>query len=96
MSATLNVEPNIAAPDEFYEALLDTHRDLAPEQSELVNARLILLLANHIGDLDVLREALAHARAGIAPAADGGAGAAAAGTAQEQGARDSGQPREEA
>lgn len=48
--------------DDFYEMLLDAHRDLTDEQSELLNARLILLLANHIGDLAVLREALAVAR----------------------------------
>ncbi|MGC1816540.1 MAG: DUF2783 domain-containing protein [Casimicrobiaceae bacterium] len=71
MAGMLNVEPNIAAPDEFYEVLIETHRDLAPEQSELVNARLILLLANHIGDLDILRQAMAHARAGIAAGDEG-------------------------
>ncbi|MDE2003631.1 MAG: DUF2783 domain-containing protein [Betaproteobacteria bacterium] len=76
MPATLNTEPNIAAADDFYEALIETHRDLAPEQSGLVNAKLILLLANHIGDLDVLRQAMAHARAGIAPIGDGSAGVA--------------------
>jgi hypothetical protein len=59
----LNIEPAIAKADDFYEALIDTHRDLTPEQSQLVNAKLILLLANHIGDLDVLREALKRARA---------------------------------
>lgn len=48
--------------DDFYEALIDTHRDLSDEQSALLNARLILLLANHIGDLDVLREAMRIAR----------------------------------
>jgi hypothetical protein len=48
--------------DDFYEALIDTHRDLTDEQSALLNARLILLLANHIGDLDVLREAMKIAR----------------------------------
>ena len=58
----LNIEPNMAAFDDFYEALIDTHRDLTPEQSELVNAKLILLLANHIGDLDVLQEAIALAQ----------------------------------
>ncbi len=58
----LNVEPNIAAPDDFYAALIDLHRGLAPEQSALVNARLILLLANHIGDAALLREAMAAAR----------------------------------
>ena len=62
---SLNIDPNIAAPDDFYQALIDLHRDLSDERSELVNARLILLLANHIGDLDVLREAMRHAREGI-------------------------------
>lgn len=62
---TLNTEPAITEPDEFYAALIEMHRGLTPEQSEMVNARLILLLANHIGDLDVLKEALAKARAGL-------------------------------
>ena len=61
MSA-LNLEPNIASPDDFYEALIELHRDLTPEQSAKVNAKLILLLANHVGDLRVLREALEAAR----------------------------------
>ena len=64
----LNTEPNIASPDDFYEALIETHRGLSTEQSALVNAKLVLLLANHVGDLGVLREAMAMARAGIAPA----------------------------
>ena len=51
--------------DDFYEALIETHRDLSDEQSYLVNAKLILLLANHIGDLAVLREAMRLARAGL-------------------------------
>ncbi|MFZ6774165.1 DUF2783 domain-containing protein [Undibacterium sp. SXout7W] len=46
------------AGDDFYEALIDAHRDLSPEQSADLNARLILLLANHIGNVDILREAL--------------------------------------
>jgi hypothetical protein len=58
----LNTAPNLSAPDDFYEALIDTHRDLSPEQSQALNARLVLLLANHIGSLDVLREALGAAR----------------------------------
>jgi hypothetical protein len=70
--AVLNTKPNIAAPDDFYEALLDIHRDLTEAQSALVNARLILLLANHIGDPAVLREAMQAARAGVP--ADPGAG----------------------
>ena len=66
----LNIEPNIADPDEFYETLIDTHRGLTPEQSALLNAKLILLLANHVGDLGVLREAMAKAREGLTPAGD--------------------------
>ena len=58
----LITEPNLNAPDDFYEALIDTHRDLSIDQSHQLNARLVLLLANHIGALDVLREALAAAR----------------------------------
>jgi hypothetical protein len=52
--------------DDFYEQLITTHQGLSDEQSRLVNARLVLLLANHIGDLGVLRQALVAARAGIA------------------------------
>jgi GTP1/Obg family GTP-binding protein len=58
----LNTEPNIDAPDDFYQELIDLHRDLTDEQSALVNAKLILLLANHIGDTAVLREAMEAAR----------------------------------
>jgi hypothetical protein len=59
---TLITTPHLDAPDDFYEALIDTHRDLSAEESHALNARLILLLANHIGSLDVLREALQAAR----------------------------------
>ncbi|MFT3956425.1 MAG: DUF2783 domain-containing protein [Piscinibacter sp.] len=73
--STLVTTPNFGIPgqryrqaytpgDDFYEALIDTHRGLSDEQSQLLNARLVLLLANHIGDLRVLREALAAAREG--------------------------------
>jgi hypothetical protein len=65
----LNTELNISAPDEFYEALVDIHRFLTPEQSKLVNAKLILLLANHVGDLAVLRAAMDKAREGVTPLA---------------------------
>jgi len=54
--------PNLSAPDDFYEALVETHEGLSSEDSHALNARLILLLANHIGSLDVLREALHAAR----------------------------------
>ena len=54
--------PHLDAPDDFYEALIDAHRELSDEQSQQLNARLVLLLANHVGDLAVLKEALAAAR----------------------------------
>jgi hypothetical protein len=52
--------------DDFYQMLIDMHRDLSDEQSALVNAKLVLLLSNHIGDIAVLREAMALAREGVA------------------------------
>lgn len=54
--------PNLDAPDDFYEALIETHRDLDNAESHALNARLVLLLANHIGSLDVLKQALRAAR----------------------------------
>lgn len=60
----LNTAPNLAHPDDFYEALIDTHRDLSEAQSRDVNCKLVLLLANHIGDAQILREALKIARTG--------------------------------
>lgn len=48
--------------DGFYEQLLDSHQGLTPAQSELLNARLILLLANQVGDAKVLKECIEAAR----------------------------------
>lgn len=59
--------PNLSAPDDFYEALIDTHQGLSTADSHALNARLVLLLANHIGSLEVLREALQAARDSRAP-----------------------------
>ena len=59
----LILQPHLDAPDEFYEALIDAHRELSTAQSHELNAKLVLLLANHIGALPVLKEALALARA---------------------------------
>ena len=50
--------PNIDGIDDFYEELIELHRDRTNEQSQAVNARLILLLANHIGDRAALSEAM--------------------------------------
>jgi hypothetical protein len=49
--------PNISDPDGFYAQLLALHEGLEKDQSDALNARLILLLANHIGDREVLTEA---------------------------------------
>ena len=54
--------PNLADADAFYEALLDAHADLSAEQSAAYNARLILLLANQLGDLPRLIQCLNLAR----------------------------------
>jgi len=54
--------PHLDAPDDFYEALIESHRGLDTAQSQALNARLVLLLANHIGSSAVLREALQAAR----------------------------------
>ncbi|MEY4468110.1 MAG: hypothetical protein RIR21_1903 [Pseudomonadota bacterium] len=64
MSALIT-DINLSDPDGFYEALINTHSDLSSTQSEALNARLVLLMANHIGDLSVLREAMSMARSSI-------------------------------
>ena len=59
---TLITDPNLAQPDDFYAALLATHEGLTDEESAALNARLILILSNHIGDLDTLKTALTLAK----------------------------------
>jgi len=59
---TLIREPHITDPDGFYEELIASQRDLGDEQADRVLAKLVLILANHIGDREVLRQALALAR----------------------------------
>ncbi|MEP1963716.1 DUF2783 domain-containing protein [Tateyamaria sp.] len=58
----LNLNPNISDPDGFYDELLGVHQGLSKEDSDALNARLILILANHIGDRDVLWAALEAAK----------------------------------
>lgn len=75
----LNTQPNFHTPgrhslrdfspgDDFYQLLIDAHRDLSADDSARLNARLVLLLANHVGDLDAIRQALAIARDGLTAA----------------------------
>ncbi|MBB2484382.1 DUF2783 domain-containing protein [Mitsuaria sp. WAJ17] len=54
--------PNLSDPDGFYEQLIDAQRDLSDEQADLLLAKLVLILSNHIGDRQVLAEALQLAR----------------------------------
>ena len=63
--ANLVTTPNIDDPDGFYARLIDAHRDLEDDESRRFNARLILLLANHIGDREVLDQALEEAQRDI-------------------------------
>ena len=64
MKTTLNLQD----ADGFYEQLLDAHQGLDAVRSELLNARLILLLANQVGDAKVLQACVQAAREGVAPA----------------------------
>ena len=57
----MNTAPNFQDADVFYESLLDAHQGLSREQSEALNARLILLMANQIGNADVLQACVAAA-----------------------------------
>ncbi len=61
----LNTHSNITVPDEFYERLISAHRDLSTNESNAMNAALVLLLSNHIGDLDVISQALEEARRSV-------------------------------
>lgn len=63
--ATLITDPNLDAPDDFYEALIDAHRGLPGDRSHELNAKLVLLLANHVGSLAVLKQALHVARSSV-------------------------------
>lgn len=59
---SLKLDPNIDDPDGFYDELLRAHEGLEQDQSTALNARLILVLANHIGDRAILRAALEAAK----------------------------------
>ena len=58
----LKTNANITKPDDIYEKLIGAHDGLTKEQSDALNARLILILLNHIGDETVINEALALAQ----------------------------------
>jgi hypothetical protein len=58
----LITKPNLAKPDEIYARLIATHEGLSEQESHALNARLILILMNHIGDDTVIFEAMRLAR----------------------------------
>lgn len=58
----LTIESKFPNPDAAYEALVEAHRGATEQKSAALNARLVLVLANHIGDLSVLKEAIAVAK----------------------------------
>jgi hypothetical protein len=58
----LSTNSNFARPDDAFRAIVEAHRGLTDEQSADFDAALVLILANHIGDIDVLREAIVLAR----------------------------------
>ena len=62
VSMSLQLQPNIPDPDGFYEELIGMQRDLDDEQATLFQARLLLVLANHVGDRAVLSQAMEVAR----------------------------------
>ncbi|GGE57128.1 DUF2783 domain-containing protein [Actibacterium pelagium] len=61
MTDTLTLTPNIDSPDDFYAELIATHDGLSKDDSDALNARLVLVLANHIGNREILSQALAAA-----------------------------------
>jgi hypothetical protein len=61
----LRTDSRFPDPDSAYNALIDAHRGLSDEESAALNARLVLILANHVGDLAALEEAIALAKMGL-------------------------------
>ncbi len=61
--ASLTLSANLKEHDDVYQAIMDMHRGMTDDQSEKATAKLVLLLANHIGDPQVILEATAIVRA---------------------------------
>lgn len=62
MTETLNLDPAFADPDAVYQDIIEMHKDLSDEESHAANAKLVLLLANHIGDPEAIAQATRLAR----------------------------------
>ncbi len=66
---TLSTTSNFAKPDDAYRLVVEAHRGLSDETSAVLNSALVLVLANHVGDINVLREAIAVAKHALTGAA---------------------------
>ena len=66
---TLSTSSNFVKPDDAFRAIVEAHRGLSKEESADFDAAMVLILANHIGDIEVLREAIALAKRRIVDAA---------------------------
>jgi hypothetical protein len=64
---TLDTRPRLADPDALYALLVEAHRGLSAEESRKLDAKLVLILANHIGEMETLRQAIDLARGATAP-----------------------------
>jgi Protein of unknown function (DUF2783) len=67
----LEIDSRFPDPDRAYRALIEAHRGLSDEESAALNTRLVLILANHVGDQDVLEAAIALAKSRSSRAEDG-------------------------
>lgn len=65
VSVQLNLKQNLDNFEVFYDMLSESHDGLSRDQSDRLNAQMILLLSNHIGDISVLKEAFARARVSV-------------------------------
>lgn len=68
MTAILSTQSNFSDPDAAYRLIVEAHRGISDEQSATLDAALVLILANHIGDLDLLREAVTLAKRSVVDA----------------------------
>jgi len=65
--AGLSTTANVQSPDDVYQLFIDMHQGCTEEESHRRNAKLIMTLANHIGDEGVIREAVALVMASASP-----------------------------
>lgn len=67
MTHSIDTSARIERPDDLYQTLIDAHTGLSDEASMKLNAKLVLLLANHIGDANIVSQAIKLARGNSTP-----------------------------